>query len=164
MHGAFRYVIACSVCTFIQELLIALAHPSFMFPNPAVIVTGMASLLNISETGCHILLQAWVFAWITMIYINAAMFLFRYGQTVDNRALKLLGKPRYALTSAVLLLGLFGAGIIIPMQLSWVSEAVIKEAVYREDRQLFEMMEDKRVFGAEVRLSGRLCLPKWVFR
>lgn len=151
-NRTFRYIIASSLGSLLFELLTGFGHPLPLFPYPFMRGGGPLQWLNFSQTGYIIYTEIIGCSAVVMVYSNASMFVFRYGQTVDSRRLKKLADPRFGFGFAAATISVVCVGTVLPLSYLWTTSSPdqILQETEALDPILYELIKDKPFLGLEV--------------
>lgn len=118
----------------------------------AVAVRGIASWLDFGEPTCHAFIEVFLFAYIVMLYVSAAMFLLRYAQSIGHRRLLiLLADARYAFAVAALVVGTFSFGMFLLLSRVWMPATIVSTTLEASDPELLKAAADGQIVAADVR-------------
>lgn len=139
------------------ELLLGLGHPLPLLPYPYMLGGGILPALNFSQDGYHGYAAALLISFIVMTYANAAMFVFRFGQTLDSGIVKWMTKPRYAVGIAAATILAISVGLLLPLNYLTISPDDVRVSARETDAILYDLIKDRPFVGIKVRHPVRVC-------
>lgn len=111
------------------------------------------STLTVSTTGYNAYAGLALFSFIIMFYANTAMFVFRFGQTIDSAHVRWMSRPQYAVAIAVAIISTFSVGMLLPMSYMTISPDDVRSTSRQKDADMFELLKDKPFIGLQVPLK-----------
>lgn len=141
-----------------------LGRPLPLFPYPLILIDGPLRYLDLPQASYNVYGGTILFAVVVMTYCNAAMFVFRFGQTTGSSWTKMMASPKWGFGIATAVITVHTAGLVVPVNFLAMSPDDVRRAVKDVDLVFYEIINDRPFVGMEVglRLSTLRIMPNLV--
>ncbi|KAH7719224.1 hypothetical protein AAVH_13289 [Aphelenchoides avenae] len=130
------YIIASSVCSLMCEIMVGLARPA----------------------AYDAYIELTLFSFLIMLYANSAMFVFRFGQTVDSSFVRWMAHRRYGIGAAIAMVSTFSVGTLLPLNFLTISPDDVRSTARKTDAGLYEIIKSQPFFGMQLKQTGWLAV------
>lgn len=152
-HDVFRYLIVSSLASLFCELLMGLGRPLPLFPYPLMLAEGLLQHLDPPQSCYNVYGATILFSVVVMTYCNAAMFVFRFGQTTDSSWTKFMASPKWGFGIAAAIITVHSVGLVVPVNFLALSPDDVRRAVKDVDHAFYEIIKDRPFVAVEVGLA-----------